>query len=138
MSDNDKVYDLDTEEGKSQYEHYYKKLDFEQYMHSLKAKSCTKILDKGKTVGIFYFESQEHLLRCLEAPHHWKPVQSHTLTRPSRQSFKDTKKNTTSSKGKAVDNKSRPSTRSRGKSQHDKRTDETRSLLTQLLKLLVT
>ncbi|CAB4437984.1 unnamed protein product [Rhizophagus irregularis] len=130
--------DLNTEEGSAQYQSYYKQLNFEQYMLKLRAKSCTKILDKGKSYGIFFFESHEDLLRCMEAKHLWKPVQSHTLTRSPRQSVKDKKKNTTSSKGKAVDNKSKPSTHSRGKSQHDKRTEDTRSLLTQLLRLLVT
>ncbi|UZO13180.1 uncharacterized protein OCT59_004685 [Rhizophagus irregularis] len=95
-------------------------------------------MDKSKRYGIFYFESHEHLLRCLEAPHLWKVAQSHSLTRPSRQSSNDKKKNTTSGKGKAVGGKPKPSTRSRGKLQHVKRTDDTRSLLTQLLKLLVT
>ncbi|PKY61105.1 hypothetical protein RhiirA4_431592, partial [Rhizophagus irregularis] len=94
-------------------------------------------IDKGKKYGIFYFDMHKNLLRCLEAPHHWKIVQSHSLTQPLRQSSQDKKKSMTSSKGKAVDGKPKLSTHSRGKSHHNKRTETTRSLLTQLLSLLL-
>ncbi|PKY54522.1 kinase-like protein, partial [Rhizophagus irregularis] len=80
--------DIGLVEGQAQWQHYHKQLDFEQYMLKLKAKS-------------------------FKAPHLWKIVQSQALTRSSRKSDKDIKKNKTSSKGKAVGNKPRPSTRSR-------------------------
>ncbi|CAB4416079.1 unnamed protein product [Rhizophagus irregularis] len=63
------IPDLSTDEGDHQWRYYFKNQSFEDYMHSLNAKSCTKIQDKGKIYGIFYFESHEHLLRCLEAQH---------------------------------------------------------------------
>ncbi|PKY50871.1 hypothetical protein RhiirA4_467563 [Rhizophagus irregularis] len=123
---------MGNEEGQVQWNNYHNKHNFDQYMIKLKAKSCTQVMDRGKRYGIFYFESQEHLLRCLEAPHLWKIAQSHSLTQPTRQSLNDKKKNTTSSKGKAACDKPKPLTRSRGKSHHDKRTED----ITQLLRLL--
>ncbi|PKK68018.1 hypothetical protein RhiirC2_782792 [Rhizophagus irregularis] len=129
--------DVGNEEGHAQWLNYHHNKNFEQYMATFNVKSYTIVLDRGKRYGIFFFESHESLLRCMEAKHLWKIVQSHSLTRPPRQSSKDKKKNVTSSKGKAAGDKSKLSTRSRGKSHHDKRTDDTRSLLTQLLKLLV-
>ncbi|RGB42367.1 hypothetical protein C1646_751013 [Rhizophagus diaphanus] len=100
--------------------------------------STSTTIGNNVPLSIIQVESKsKNNLRCLESPHHWKIAQSHSLIQPPNQSTKDKKKNMTSSKGKTAGVTPKSSTHSRGKSQHDKRTEDTCSLLSsQLLRLL--
>lgn len=130
--------DMGSEEGQAQWNAYHKNYNFEQYMSKLKAKSYTQVMDKSKIkIWDFLLWFARTPPTLFGDPHLWKIAQSHSLTWPTRQSFKDKKKNMTSSKGKAVGVSPKPLTHSRGKSNYDKRTEDTHSLLTQLLRFLV-
>ncbi|PKC66822.1 hypothetical protein RhiirA1_459213 [Rhizophagus irregularis] len=83
--------------------------------------------------------THEHLLRCMEFSHHWKPTIS---TPPTKQktppkSNKDKKTYSQQSKGKNLGKSLNSSTRSRNKSNTQQKTDDMRPLLLKLLNLLV-
>ncbi|PKY40779.1 hypothetical protein RhiirA4_454219 [Rhizophagus irregularis] len=119
---------------------YWKGQSLEFFMQkTLRAKSCSTILDKGNKIVICYFESQKDLHAALEIPQVWKLITSHTpFTKQTRKSDKDKKKNLKSLKGKKAEPKdSTSSIKSRDKSKkYAKMNDDTRSLLKIILNLL--
>ncbi|PKK59887.1 hypothetical protein RhiirC2_794158 [Rhizophagus irregularis] len=119
---------------------YHDNKSFEHILsHELKGRAFIHLKVHGKRQLIAYFETHEHLLRCMEFSHHWKPTIS---TPPTKQkippkSDKDKKSYSRQSKGKNLGNSLNSSTRSRNKSNTQQKTDDTRSLLLKLLNLLV-
>ncbi|UZO20028.1 uncharacterized protein OCT59_011289 [Rhizophagus irregularis] len=92
----------------------------------------------GKHQLIAYFETHEHLLRCMEFKHHWKLTISTPPTKKIPQkSKKDKKSYSQQSKGKNLGKSLSPSTHLRNKSNTQQKTDNTHSLLIKLLNLLV-
>ncbi|GBC23733.2 hypothetical protein GLOIN_2v1653024 [Rhizophagus irregularis DAOM 181602=DAOM 197198] len=91
----------------------------------------------GKHQLIAYFETHEHLLRCMEFKHHWKLTISTPPTKKIPQkSKKDKKSYSQQSKGKNLGKSLSPSTHLRNKSNTQQKTDNTHSLLIKLLNLL--
>ncbi|CAB5199974.1 hypothetical protein RhiirA1_471177 [Rhizophagus irregularis] len=91
----------------------------------------------GKHQLIAYFETHEHLLRCMEFKHHWKLTISTPPTKSPQKSKKDKKSYSQQSKGKNLGKSLSSSTRLRNKPKTQQKTDDTRSLLLKLLNLLV-
>ncbi|PKY55490.1 hypothetical protein RhiirA4_427552 [Rhizophagus irregularis] len=94
----------------------------------LKAKSFSRIMDKGKKIVIVYFKSQKDLHKAMEVNQTWKMTESHTPHVKRKQSDKDKKKNLKSLKGKKADPKgSTSSKKSRDNSKkHTKMNELTR------------
>ncbi|EXX52962.1 hypothetical protein RirG_248380 [Rhizophagus irregularis DAOM 197198w] len=119
---------------------YHNEQSFEHILsHELKGHAFIHLKVHGKQQLIAYFETHEHLLRCMEFSHHWKPTIS---TPPTKQkippkSNKDKKPYSQQSKGKNLGKSLSSLTRSRNKPNTQQKTNDTRSLLLKLLNLLV-
>ncbi|POG64377.1 hypothetical protein GLOIN_2v1676095, partial [Rhizophagus irregularis DAOM 181602=DAOM 197198] len=118
---------------------YHDDKSFEHILsHELKGRAFIHLKVHGKQQLIAYFETHEHLLRCMEFSHHWKPTISTPPTKKiPPKSNKDKKSYSQQSKGKNLGKSLSSLTRSRNKSNTQQKTDDTRSLLLKLLNLLV-
>ncbi|PKY44274.1 hypothetical protein RhiirA4_418906 [Rhizophagus irregularis] len=105
--------------------------------HDLKGRAFIYVKVQGKNQLIAFFETHEHLLRCMEYKHHWKPTISTPPMKKPQKSKNDKKSYSQQSKGKNLSGSPKSSTRSRNKNNTQQKTDDTRSLLLKLLNLLV-
>ncbi|POG66904.1 hypothetical protein GLOIN_2v1653024 [Rhizophagus irregularis DAOM 181602=DAOM 197198] len=118
---------------------YHSDQSFEYVLsYELKGHAFIHLKVHGKHQLIAYFETHEHLLRCMEFKHHWKLTISTPPTKKIPQkSKKDKKSYSQQSKGKNLGKSLSPSTHLRNKSNTQQKTDNTHSLLIKLLNLLV-
>ncbi|CAG8662478.1 15320_t:CDS:2 [Rhizophagus irregularis] len=118
---------------------YHNNQSFEHTLsHKLKGHAFIHLKVHGICQLIAYFETHEHLLRCMEFKHHWKLTISTPPTKKIPQkSKKDKKPYSQQSKGKNLGKSLSSLTRSCNKSNTQQKTEDTRSLLLKLLNLLV-